>query len=94
MDRLNYTQAAKIIFNHRNNRLRIKNLPSNCSPNNFEDAYKIQDELKKIYMSINDNFLIGKKVGCTNEWAQKQKKGSVMYLIQVQIKSRRYKTIS
>ena len=72
MDRLNYTQAAKIIFNHRNNRLRIKNLPSNCSPNNFEDAYKIQDELKKIYMSIKDNFLIGKKVGCTNEWAQKQ----------------------
>ena len=72
MDRLNYTQAAKIIFNHRSNRLRIKILPPNCRPNNFEDAYKIQDELKKIYMSIKDNFLIGKKVGCTNEWAQKQ----------------------
>ena len=75
MDRLNYTQAAKIIFNHRNNRLRIKNLPPNCRPNNFEDAYKIHgysEEFlsdKKTFAEIADgflNFIKGKSLSHNN----------------------------
>ena len=66
------TKAANILFNNRINKKRLDMLPIDCIPNNIEEAYKIQDELKIIYLTLKDNYMIGKKVGCTNKWAQKQ----------------------
>ena len=72
MDREKYTKAANILFNTRINKLRLNKLPIDCIPNNIEEAYKIQDELKILYLTLKDNYTIGKKVGCTNKLAQKQ----------------------
>ena len=72
MQNKNYIKAANILYNYRKNNKRLDNLPSNCTPDNIEEAYKIQDELKTKYLTIKDNYIIGKKVGCTNKWAQKQ----------------------
>ena len=66
------TKAANILFNCRINKKRLDKLPIDCDPKNIEEAYKIQDELKLIYLTLKDNYMIGKKVGCTNKWAQKQ----------------------
>ena len=72
MEKEKYTKAANILFNCRINKKRLDKLPIDCIPNKIEDAYKIQDELKIIYLTLKDNYMIGKKVGCTNKWAQKQ----------------------
>jgi len=64
--------AATILFNHRMNATSLNDLPNDCNPKNLEESYLIQDELKKIYLKLKDNYIIGKKVGCTNKWAQKQ----------------------
>ena len=65
-------KAANILFKHRINATSLNNLPINCQPSNIEDAYKIQNELMNNYLYLNNNYIIGKKVGCTNKWAQKQ----------------------
>lgn len=65
-------QSAKFLFNQRINNKRINKLPNYFNILNIDDAYKIQDELKNLYLSMKDNYLLGKKVGCTNKWAQKQ----------------------
>ena len=62
--------AAKILFDHRINKKVIKSLPKNLIPESIEEAYKIQDELKLLYLSLKDNYCIGKKNGCTNSIAQ------------------------
>ena len=72
MDIEKYTKAANILFNCRLNKIRLDKLPIDCIPNNIEEAYKIQDELKILYLTLKDNYTIGKKVGCTNKLAQKQ----------------------
>ena len=72
MEKKKYTKAANILFNSRLNKKRLDQLPCDCSPKNIEDAYKIQDELKIFYLTLKDNYIIGKKVGCTNKKAQKQ----------------------
>ena len=72
MEYKNILLAAKILFNHRLNKSELKNLPKNLTPTNIEESYKIQNELKLLYLSLNNNFTIGKKVGCTNKLAQKQ----------------------
>jgi 2-keto-4-pentenoate hydratase len=54
------------------NKKGIKSLPKNLIPGSIEEAYKIQDELKLLYLSLKDNYCIGKKNGCTNSIAQKQ----------------------
>ena len=73
MNNNNILLAANILFNHRLNRTSIKNnLPLKLIPENIEDAYKIQNELKILYLTLKDNYIIGKKVGCTNKIAQKQ----------------------
>jgi len=72
MEKEKYTRAANILFDYRKNKKRLDNLPIDCTPNNIEEAYEIQEELKIKYLTLKDNNLIGKKVGCTNEWAQKQ----------------------
>ena len=72
MDMEKYRKAANILFNCRLNKIRLDKLPIDCIPKNIEEAYKIQDELKIIYLTLKDNYIIGKKVGCTNKWAQKQ----------------------
>ena len=72
MKKEKYTKAANILFNCRINKKRLDKLPIDCIPKNIEEAYKIQDELKIIYLNLKDNYIIGKKVGCTNKCAQKQ----------------------
>ena len=72
MDKEKYTKAANILFNCRINKIRLDKLPIDCIPNNIEEAYKIQDELKILYLNLKDNYTIGKKIGCTNKLAQKQ----------------------
>ena len=72
MKKEKYTRAANILFDYRKNKKRLDNLPIDCTPNNIEEAYEIQEELKIKYLTLKNNNLIGKKVGCTNEWAQKQ----------------------
>ncbi len=72
MEKEKCTKAANILFNCRINKKRLDKLPIDCVPKNIEEAYKIQDELKIIYLTLKDNCIIGKKVGCTNKWAQKQ----------------------
>ncbi len=67
-----YIQSAKFFYNQRINNKRINKLPNNLNIKNLDDAYRIQDELKYIYLSMKDNYLLGKKIGCTNKWAQKQ----------------------
>ena len=64
--------AAKILFDHRMNKKGMKSLPKSLIPESIEEAYKIQDELKLLYLSLKDNYCIGKKNGCTNSVAQKQ----------------------
>ena len=70
MEKDKCTKAANILFNNRINKKRLDKLPIDCIPSNIEEAYKIQDELKIIYLNLKDNYIIGKKVGCTNKWAQ------------------------
>tara|TARA_Y100000590_G_C15581810_1_gene962621 strand:- start:292 stop:1089 length:798 start_codon:yes stop_codon:yes gene_type:complete len=72
MNRKNIVKASKIILENRLNKTQISKLPKICEPNNYEDAYAIQNELTKSYISFKDNNIIGKKVGCTNNQAQKQ----------------------
>jgi len=65
-------EAAKFLFEHRLNKSSINDLPKNLTPVTDNDAYLIQEELKLLYLSLKDNFSIGKKVGCTSIDAQKQ----------------------
>ena len=64
--------AANIIFNHKLNKTGLKNLPNKLIPQTIEEAYEIQNELKILYLSLKNNNIIGKKIGCTNKLAQKQ----------------------
>ncbi len=65
-------EAAKILFDYRLNRLSLDSLPNNLIPLSQDDAYLIQNELKFHYLSLQNNFSIGKKVGCTSTDGQKQ----------------------
>ncbi len=64
--------AANILFEHRLNKKGLKSLPKKLIPKNIEESYQIQNELKLLYLNLNNNFIIGKKVGCTNKNAQEQ----------------------
>ena len=64
--------AARILFNHRLNKTGLKSLPINLKPKNIIESYKIQEELKILYLTLKDNICIGKKIGCTNKIAQEQ----------------------
>ena len=64
--------AADILFNHRLNKTGLKSLPKKLIPNTIIESYKIQNELKILYLTLKDNTCIGKKVGCTNLIAQEQ----------------------
>ena len=72
MKHLNCQEAAKLLFEHRLNKLTVSELPKQLIPTNYEDAYLIQEELKLLYLSLKDNITIGKKVGCTSTEGQKQ----------------------
>ena len=50
MEKEKYTKASNILFDCRKNKKRLDNLPIDCTPNNVEEAYEIQEELK-----INNN---------------------------------------
>ena len=68
----NIFKAANILFQKKINGTGISSLPPNCIPQNNEEAYQIQNELKILCLSLKDNISIGKKVGCTNKTAQEQ----------------------
>ncbi len=73
MNNLKINKAADILYNSRINLKRIKELPKDCTPKSIEEAYSIQDELTKRYLSEKEKTLIvGKKIGCTNEAAKIQ----------------------
>ena len=72
MEIKNILLAAKILFKHRLNCTGLNTLPKYLIPQNINEAYKIQNELKILYLTLNENYCIGKKVGCTNKFAQEQ----------------------
>ena len=73
MDNAKINKAAETLYNSRINLKRIKELPKDCIPASIKEAYDIQDELVKKYISADKNtLLIGKKIGCTNKDAQIQ----------------------
>ena len=66
-------KAADILYQSRKQKKILSNLPRDCIPVNKNEAYTIQETLAQLYLSDNkDNTIIGKKIGCTNEDAQKQ----------------------
>tara|TARA_Y100001970_G_scaffold257152_1_gene335522 strand:- start:581 stop:1381 length:801 start_codon:yes stop_codon:yes gene_type:complete len=73
MEKSEINKAADILYNARINFKRIKELPKNCTPKTFQEAYEIQGELTKRYLlEDKKTFVIGKKIGCTNEAAKIQ----------------------
>ena len=73
MDNFKINKAADILYNSRINLKRIKELPKDCAPKSTQEAYAIQDELTKKYLSAKEKTLIiGKKIGCTNNAAKIQ----------------------
>ena len=73
MEKAKINKAADILYSSRINIKRIKSLPKDCTPISFQEAYAIQDELTKRYISEDKKtLLIGKKIGCTNEDAKNQ----------------------
>ena len=72
MNKKNAIKASKILFENRLNRNKIKNFPNECIPKNLNEGYYIQNELMKLYLNLNNNKIIGRKVGCTNNEAQLQ----------------------
>ena len=62
MDNSKINKAADILYNSRINLKRVKELPKDCAPKSIQEAYAIQDELAKKYLSENEkNLIIGKK---------------------------------
>ena len=53
MDNFKINKAADILYNSRINLKRIKELPKDCAPKSTQEAYAIQDELTKRYLSEN-----------------------------------------
>ena len=72
MKYFNCQEAAKLLFEHRLNKLTVSELPKQLTPTSYEDAYSVQEELKLLYLSLKNNITIGKKVGCTSTEGQKQ----------------------
>jgi len=54
MDNSKINRAAGILYNSRINLKRIKELPKDCTPKSIQEAYAIQDELTKRYLSENE----------------------------------------
>lgn len=72
MKKKNIISAARILFDSRLNKKGLKLLPEHLIPNNNKEAYLIQNELKILYLTLKENIILGKKVGCTNLLAQSQ----------------------
>ena len=53
-------QASKILFEHKLNKTGLNSL-NDMKPSNIVDAYRIQDQLKIHYLTLKNNFCIGKK---------------------------------
>ena len=64
--------ASKILFEHKLNKTGLDDLKNNLVPFNLVDAYKIQEELKILYLTLQNNESLGKKIGVTNKEAAKQ----------------------
>ena len=73
MEKIKISKAADILFYSWTNIKRIKELPKNCTPITFQEAYEIQGELTKRYLlEDKKTYVIGKKIGCTKEAAKIQ----------------------
>ena len=55
--------ASKILFEHKLNKTGLDDLKNNLAPFNLVDAYKIQEELKILYLTLQNNESLGKKIG-------------------------------
>ena len=64
--------AAKILFDRRLEYKGLDSMPLDLMPSSIEESYLIQNELKILYLTLHKNYTIGKKVGCTNKFAQQQ----------------------
>tara|TARA_Y100001970_G_scaffold289636_1_gene420662 strand:- start:1914 stop:2714 length:801 start_codon:yes stop_codon:yes gene_type:complete len=72
MNSVNIIRAAEILFKHKLNKTGLIDLENKFKPLNIEDAYKIQEELKVLYLGLKNNESLGKKIGVTNKDAAKQ----------------------
>ena len=73
MDNSKINKAADILYNSRINLKKIKVLPEDCIPKSIKEAYEIQNEVAKRYLTKSkETLVIGKKIGCTNKAAQIQ----------------------
>ncbi len=73
MNNTKFNKAAEILYNSRINLKKIKLLPEDCIPKSAKEAYAIQNELTKKYITKNkETLIVGKKIGCTNKAAQIQ----------------------
>ena len=62
MDISKINKAVEILYNSRKNLKRIKNLPEDCVPQSYKEAYDIQEKLVNRYLAEDkNNLLIGKK---------------------------------
>ena len=59
MNTNNILKAANILFQNKLNGRGINSLPPNCTPQNNEEAYQIQNELKILCLSLKNNISIG-----------------------------------
>ena len=57
MDNSKINKAADILYNSRINLKKIKELPKDCTPKSIQEAYAIQDELTKKYISEKEKIL-------------------------------------
>jgi len=64
--------ASKILFEHKLNKTGLDDLDNNLAPLNLADSYQIQEELKILYLTLQNNESLGKKIGVTNKEAAKQ----------------------
>ena len=60
MEEKDIINSAKILFDLKLNAQSIEKLKNNLSPKNINDAYLIQEKLKINYLTLKENFCIGK----------------------------------
>ena len=53
MDNSKINKAANTLYNSKTNLKKIKELPKDCAPKNFNEAYLIQNQFSNIYLSKN-----------------------------------------
>ncbi|MEQ9641057.1 MAG: fumarylacetoacetate hydrolase family protein [Alphaproteobacteria bacterium] len=65
MDAADVGRAAQTLYDSRQQRTPLKNLPAELSPPTLDDAYAIQDRLRDLYTATGAGSLVGWKVALT-----------------------------